>query len=196
LSTPNSHIQRLLRYRLIFSRDNSKHAKTVQEERLENMEHLTSKQIIEFFHRSYKAADGLWFMKIEEKYGFDAALEVDKEVWKVMPKIQARMIKSLLGKGEGEAALLESLTAKLSLEGFKFKVEQNENGFRIKISECPWHNLMVKSGREKHSAKVGTTICNVEYAVWTSEFDKNIQFTLGNQKCKGSEHCTLDFKRR
>jgi hypothetical protein len=160
------------------------------------MDKLTDKQIIEFFHRSYKAADGLWFMKIEEKYGFDAALETDKEVWKVMPKIQARMIKAMVGKGEGEAALLESLTAKLSLEGFKFKVEQNENGFQIKISDCPWHNLMVKSGREKYSAKVGTTICNVEYAAWASEFDKNMQFTLRNQKCKGAEHCTLDFKRR
>jgi hypothetical protein len=160
------------------------------------MDHLTNKQIIEYFHRSYKTTDGLWFMKIEEKYGFNAALEMDKEVWKVMPKIQARMIKSMLEKGEGEVALLESLTAKLSLEGFKFKVEQRENGFQIQISDCPWHNLMVKSGREKHSAKVGTTICNVEYSVWTSEFDENIQFTLRTQKCKGSEHCTLDFKRR
>jgi hypothetical protein len=93
------------------------------------MNTLTNKQIIEFFHRSYKAADGLWFMKIEEKYGFNTALEIDKEVWKVMPKVQARMIKSMLRKNEGEAALLESLTAKLFLEGFKFKVEQNENGF-------------------------------------------------------------------
>jgi hypothetical protein len=160
------------------------------------MSHLTNKQIIEFFHRSYKTSDGLWFMKVEEKYGFNAALEIDKEVWKVMPKIQARMIKLMLRKGEGEAALLESLTAKLSLEGFKFKVEQNANGFRIQISDCPWHNLMVKSGREKHSANVGTTICNVEYSVWASEFDENMQFTLGNQKCKGAKHCTLDFKRR
>jgi hypothetical protein len=159
------------------------------------MDHLTNRQIIEYFHRSYKAADGLWFMKVEEKYGFNVALEIDKEVWKVMPKIQARMIKSMLGKGKGKAAFLESLTAKLSLEGFKFKAEQRENGFRIQISDCPWHNLMVKSGREKHSAKVGTTICNVEYSAWASEFDKNMQFTLRTQKCKGSEHCILDFKR-
>ena len=159
------------------------------------MEHLTNKQIIEFFHRSYKAADSLWFIKIEEKYNFNAALQIDKEVWEVMPKIQARMIKSMLRKGEGEAALLESLTAKLSLEGFKLKVKQNENGFQIKISDCPWHNIMVKSGREKHSAKVGTAICNVEYAVWASEFNKNIQFTLEKQKCNGTEHCTLNFKR-
>ncbi|MBN1245601.1 L-2-amino-thiazoline-4-carboxylic acid hydrolase [Candidatus Bathyarchaeota archaeon] len=160
------------------------------------MEHLTDQQIIEFFKRSYKASDGLWFMKVEEKYGFNAALEIDKEVWKVMPKIQARMIKAMLRKSEGEAALLKSLTTKLTLEDFKFKVEQKENGFQIQISDCPWHNLMVKSVREKYSEKVGTAICNIEYSVWTSEFDENTQFTLRTQKCKGSKHCLLTFNRR
>ena len=156
---------------------------------------LSDEQVAKYFHRSYQAVDGLWFMKVEEKYGFDTALQMDKEVWKVMPKIQARMIKSFLKLGEGEAALLDSLKAKLSLEGFKFNVEQGENGFRIRISNCPWHNLMVKSGREKFSAKVGETICNAEYSVWASEFDENMQFTLATQKCQGAEHCLLTFKR-
>ena len=160
------------------------------------MDSLIDEQIAEYFHRSYKAVDGLWFMKVEEKYGFDTALQIDKEIWKVMPKIQARMIKSMLKIDEGAIALLKSLKAKLALEGFKFKVEQSENGFRIQISDCPWHNLMVKSGRKKLSGKVGTTICNVEYSVWASEFGENLQFTLGTQKCKGSESCILDFKRR
>ena len=160
------------------------------------MDSLMDEQIAEYFHRSYKAVDGLWFMKVEEKYGFDTALQIDKEIWKVMPKIQARMIKSMLKIDEGAIALLKSLKAKLALEGFKFKVEQSENGFRIQISDCPWHNLMVKSGRKKLSGKVGTTICNVEYSVWASEFGENLQFTLGTQKCKGSESCILDFKRR
>jgi hypothetical protein len=159
------------------------------------MKSLSKQQITEYFHRSYKAADGLWFMKVEEKYGFNAALEVDKEVWKVMPKIQARMIKSMLGKSDGKAALLESLKAKLSLEGYRFKAQQVKNGFQIRISDCPWHNLMLESGREQLSEKVGTAICNAEYAVWASEFDENMRFTLLKQKCKGAEFCVLDFSR-
>jgi hypothetical protein len=113
-----------------------------------------------------------------------------------MPKIQARMVKSMLGKGDGETALLESLKVKLSLEGFKFEVEKREDGFRILISDCPWHNLMVKSGREEYSEKVGTAICNVEYSVWASEFSENVRFALLTQKCKGAECCTLDFAKR
>ena len=156
---------------------------------------LTDRQVAEYFHRSYKAVDGLWFMKVEDKYGFNAALDIDKEVWKVLPKIQARMIKSMLGKSEAQVTLLESLAVKLSLEGFKFKAEQDKRGFRILISDCPWHNLMTKSGREKLSGAVGTAICNIEYSVWASEFDENMEFTLETQKCKGSKQCILNFKR-
>jgi hypothetical protein len=157
------------------------------------MASLGEEQIIEYFHRSYKAIDGLWFLKLEEEFGFDTALQIDIEVWKVMPKIQARMIKSMLRPDKGAVALLKSLITKLSLEGFKFKVEQGKNGFKIKISDCPWHYLMVKNGREQLSGKVGTAICNVEYSVWASEFDKNMRFTLEAQKCKGLECCVLDF---
>ena len=44
------------------------------------MKELTDKQIAAYFHRSYTAADGLWFMKVEEKCGFDTALEIDDQV--------------------------------------------------------------------------------------------------------------------
>jgi len=83
----------------------------------------------------------------------------------------------------------------LSLEGFNFKMEQDKSGFRIRINDCPWHTLMVKSGRDKLSGAVGTTMCAVEYSVWISEFNENIEFTFGMQKCKGSEYCILNFKR-
>jgi hypothetical protein len=155
---------------------------------------LTNSQVTEYFQRSYRAVDGLWFMKVEEKYGFEAALGIDKEVWKVLPKIQARMIKSILKKCDSETTFLNSLKVKLSLEGFKFEVKQSEKGFRIIVSDCPWHTLMVKSGREELSRLVGTTICNIEYSVWISEFDKKLQFIFSKQKCHGSKQCVLNFK--
>jgi hypothetical protein len=135
-------------------------------------------------------------MKVEEKIGFDAALDVDHEVWKVMPKIQARMIKSMLKLNNGAGGLFKGLTTKLGLEGFKFKAEKNRNGFRITIMDCPWHNLMIKSGREKLSGIVGTTICGTEYQVWVSEFGEAAHFKLESQKCKESKYCILDFERK
>lgn len=154
---------------------------------------LTQKQIAEYFHRSYAAVDGLWFMKIEEKYGFDAALDIDNEVWKVFPKIQARLLKSMGKLGTGTDALFEALTTKLKLEGFEFKTEKTDRGFRIIIVECPWHNLMIKSKREALSGKVGTLICNTEYRAWASEFGEDIKFELKHQICTGSKSCILQF---
>ena len=52
------------------------------------MKHLTDQQATEYFHRSFTAVDGLWFMKVEEKHGFDATLEIDNEVWKALARIQ------------------------------------------------------------------------------------------------------------
>jgi hypothetical protein len=156
---------------------------------------LSDKQIEEYFHRSYTTVDGLWFMKIEEKYGFDAALDIDNEVWKIMPKIQARFLKSLGKTGDGINGLFECLTTRLALEGYKFKAGKTGNGdnFKITVNICPWHNLMVKSGREKLSGKIGTLICNTEYSVWATEFGPNIKYELKDQICRGSQCCIVHF---
>ncbi|MGW8223617.1 MAG: DUF6125 family protein [Syntrophobacteria bacterium] len=157
---------------------------------------LTEKQISEYYKRSYTAVDGLWFMKVEERYGFDTALDIDDEVWQVMPKIQARKLKSMGNLTDGLDVLRECLTTKLTLDGFAFETEQGADGRSLKItlSECPWHNIMIKSGREQLSEKVGTRICTTEYQVWAAEFGDDIKFELGDQICGGLECCMLIFK--
>ena len=156
---------------------------------------LNDRQIAEYLHRSYTSVDGLWFLKVEEKYGFDSALEIDNEVWKVFAKIQARTLKAVGKMEKGMEALLECFTTKLNIDGFKFKAEKtaNGNGFRLIISKCPWHDLMVKAGRESLSEKVGNRICNTEYSAWAAEFDDNIRFELQSQICKGDEFCIIQF---
>jgi len=158
------------------------------------MDQLNSSQIEEYLHRSYEAVDGLWFMKVEEQYGFDKALEIDNEVWKVLPKIQARMLKSFMKKNSGLEDLFQCCTTKLTLDGFKYKSEKKGNGFTIIIERCPWHDLMVKSGRHDLSEKIGTRICNTEYAVWASEFNVYIDFKIQEQICNGSASCILQFQ--
>ena len=156
---------------------------------------LTEKQIAHYFHRIFSAVDGLWFMKLEERYGFDTALEIDTEVWKILPKIQARTLRSIAGTGEGIAGLREAIETKLTLEDYGFDIVplEDSKGFTVQISECPWHDLMVKSGREHLSEKVGRVICNTEFKVWASEFDETVQFELKQQLCSGKELCILQF---
>ena len=66
---------------------------------------------------------------------------------------------------------------------------------RISISRCPWHDSMVKSGRETHSGKIGALICDTEYSTWADEFDERLRFTSRSRICEGAEHCVLDFTR-
>ncbi|MCJ7521037.1 MAG: L-2-amino-thiazoline-4-carboxylic acid hydrolase [Dehalococcoidia bacterium] len=156
---------------------------------------LNDKQIIEFWHRSYRTVDGLWFVKIEERYGFDTALDIDNEVWTVFSKIQARMIKSLGELKAGLDGLLEAIETRLDIEGYKFEVKRavDGTGFDVIISECPWHKIMIASGREHLSGKVGTLICNSEYSIWASEFGDDIRFEMNEQICEGCDSCILRF---
>jgi hypothetical protein len=156
---------------------------------------LNDSQRADFYHRCYKAVDGLWFMKIEEIYGFETALDIDDTVWKVFPKIQARMIKEMGKKGNGIKALFECFTTKHELEGFTFTAKMDDSGtsFEITVQKCPWHNVMVKSGREHLSGKVGTRICHTECSVWASEFGDDIVGELESQICTGAETCRLRF---
>ena len=153
---------------------------------------LSDRQKEEYFHRSYTAVDGLWFMKAEEKYGFEAALELDEAVWRVLPKIQARMIKAMMGLESGIDGLEKAIAARLTLEGFLFEIEKSEDGFSVAISRCPWHDLMVKSGREHLSESVSDIICMVENSVWASKFG-GARFERKERICEGAERCLMRF---
>jgi len=157
------------------------------------VEKLTQKQITEFFRRSYLAADGLWFLKTEEKHGFPEALDIDNEVWKVLPKIQARLIKEITGLGKGIEALAEGYKTKLTLHGFRFKTENKGNEFRIVIDKCPWHELLVESRRGHLSAKIGNLICKTECTVWAEEFGDNIDSKIEPGLCDGLKTCVISF---
>lgn len=157
------------------------------------MINLTDRQIAEYFRRSYTAVDGLWFMKIEEIYGFDAALQLDEAVWRVLPKIQARAIKSMACLDDGLDGLYDGITTRLALEGFEFEAEKDAEGFRVLVERCPWHELMVKSGREHLSETVSNIICDVENSTWAHEFNV-AKFDRESRICKGSVRCILRFR--
>jgi hypothetical protein len=163
------------------------------------MKKIPDKDRSEYYHRCYKAVDGLWFVKAEDKFNFEDALELDLGVWKVMPKIQARFIKKKLGKDSGLDDLMDCLSQKLLLDEFKFEVNKNKDnektiGIEFKISTCPWHDILIKSKREHFSDQIGGIICGEEYKVWAQEFGEDIRFSFGDTRiCRGDACCVLTF---
>ncbi len=153
-----------------------------------------------FFRRSYSAVDGLWFMMVEERLGFEAALDIDAQVWQVMAKIQARELRRLLDAPMGIDGLAQCLETKFAWEGFDAQTERLDvNTLRCVLQSCPWHEAMLRSGREHLSGRVGERICPVEFAVWANEFavaDQPIEYALDALLCQGQERCILTFHQR
>jgi len=156
---------------------------------------LTDSIRAKYFKRVFEAIDGLWFMKTEDESDFKKALEIDRKVWEIVPKIQARELKSLVGiENNGLMALMQALELKAELEQALATFEtDNENCLQCKITSCPWFELMKKSGREHLAGRVGEVICGTEYPVWMKEFNVQGNFSLKKQLCNGDDCCLLEF---
>ncbi len=164
------------------------------------MSNLTEEQKTEYFRRSYTAVDGLWFMKVEERMGFEQALQIDEAVWKVLPKIQARALKAMMNLPAGLAGLEQALSARLALEGFEFDITRQDGAVEVAVRSCPWHQIMIKSGRGDLSERVSEVICRVENETWASEFSEKdgekIDFERQARLCRGDGVCRLRFLSR
>jgi len=149
-----------------------------------------------FLRRSYAAVDGLWFMKVEETADFDCALELDRQVWEVMAKIQARKARELLGAtGNSPEELGRCFALKFEAEGHDFELARAEDtGVELVIRDCAWLQLTRKSGREHLAGRVGEMICAAEGAVWGREFG-GYGHSMVCRMCTGDEVCRHLFRR-
>ncbi len=170
------------------------------------MKKLTEKDKREYLYQNYIKVDGLWFIKTEENYGFDRALELDKEVWEVLPKMQARFLKKRLELDNSMDGLLEALRIKMELDGFKINagIKSTKTGnkkstsaqdkiLQVEINDCPWHNIMIKAKRENLSEKIGSLICRTEYSAFAKEFNKDFNVEIKDQICDGCRKCLFQF---
>jgi hypothetical protein len=154
----------------------------------------TPEQLIEMLRRSYGAVDGLWFVMCEERLGFETALELDDAVWQVMPKIQARKARQVLGlTGHTLDELARALGLKLAAEGHTFEVSQTAERLEVRVDECPWHDALAKSDRMHIATQVARVICTNEANGWATEFGQQAGFDFAAGKCCGGECCRFVF---
>jgi hypothetical protein len=60
---------------------------------------MSKEDLLSLFHmhiRNLWRVDGLYFLGIEEKFGTEAATQIDTNCWKVLGKLEARELKNLL----------------------------------------------------------------------------------------------------
>ncbi len=98
--------------------------------------------------RNLWSEDGLYFLGIEKQYGTEAAMEIDRNVWSVMGKLEARRLKSLLKpKGNGINELFDLLKHTswwLDLENKEYELK--DNYLTITNRKCRVHITRQKKG--------------------------------------------------
>jgi len=153
--------------------------------------------LADYLRRSYHAVDGLWFMMVEDAHDFDHALDLDRRVWEVVAKIQARKARELLRvDGNSPQDLARCFSLKLTADGHTFDLETDSAGVRFTIHDCPWLALLQNSDRRHLAARVAQTICPTEGRVWCAEFGGQFAFEMPAMACSGADRCQMSFSRK
>lgn len=109
-----------------------------------------------FLHlRNIWAVDGLYYLSIEEKWGTIEATEIDRKVWEVMGKIEARKLKNFLKIEKND---IPSLMEILQYSGWALDLEDkeviiDENKGIIKNVKCRVQNTRLKKGLKEFGCK-------------------------------------------
>jgi len=124
--------------------------------------------------RNVWRVDGLYFLGIEEKFGTDAATEIDTNCWKVLGKLEARELKTLLKtEKNGIPSLLHALrNTSWSLYQEEKQVETSPRKGSYRVTRC-------KIQEARLSKSLGVFPCrNVRFSYLKSfveEFNPDIE---------------------
>jgi hypothetical protein len=96
-------------------------------------------KIIDVYAKAWQAMDGAYFLSLEERYGIDTAIEIDKAAWKTFSPVEAtRIMKEFdIPPGGGLKALEKALTyrvyAALNRQSTKWN---DKNTLVFTMEEC------------------------------------------------------------
>ena len=116
-----------------------------------NADDINYKDLSTVYGKLGQVLDGLWYLEIEKKFGFDVAYEIDEKVWEIFGRKEAKRLKRFLG--------IEKCTPddvikifKLSLfnQSLVFDIKQvNDDPITIRaiVTDCKTLRGMVSVGR-------------------------------------------------
>lgn len=117
---------------------------------------ISVEKLVELCSRSCYTLDGLWFTLVEEKFGLDAALEIDVEVWRRLCLVQARRVQKYFTVDEGSPIrnLIKVIELDPLLAVFKPRVaELSDNRAVLRFTDCPPQKARIRDGRGEFPCK-------------------------------------------
>ncbi len=104
--------------------------------------------------RNIWRVDGLYFLGIEEKFGTDAATEIDKKTWEYIAKIEARYLKEMFSLEENLEDLSKALRfTSWALDHPSKEMEVKDGILTVRITECHTQKTRKEKGLEEFPCK-------------------------------------------
>ena len=99
--------------------------------------------------------DGLWFLAVEDKYGLETAIELDKKVWESFPPIHLRRIAKAFSVTEGGiAGFIRVFELDPLWIIFKPVVQWTDEGSLIlRFTDCPPQRARIREGKGEFPCK-------------------------------------------
>ncbi len=132
-------------------------------------------ELLKIYAKNWLAHDGCWFLSIEEKYGMDMAIDMDREAWRKFTVVEAKRIKKFLqlGDNSGLKGLARALAFRLYATINEDKIEIiDENSFRYYVKTCRVQQARRKKGMPDFPCK---SVGIVEYSYFAKTIDDRIE---------------------
>jgi hypothetical protein len=139
---------------------------------------LSKEELIELLadaSKNWLAHDGLWFRTVEDKFGLEAALELDKKAWEKFTVIEAkRIMKRLkLKPGGGIPALKHSLKFRLYAHiNVQEVIDIDKNKIVFRMNRCRVQEARMRQGLPDFPCK---SVGIVEYSGFARTIDPRIK---------------------
>ncbi len=150
-----------------------------------------------FFERSFFTLDGLWMIETEEMTNWETALKIDVIVWIKLLNVIIRRLKKYLNLERNNITnLIEILTFRWAIEGWKYEIKQDDDDDRVTIlvSECPYKSIMDRNPERKEKQRlICKNMCIPFYNAIIKDYNENIALERTGFMGLGAEACDFTF---
>lgn len=142
---------------------------------LNKVDEQTRAGMLDDFAKNWLAHDGLWFQAVEEEFGMETAIELDRRAWKKFTVIEAKriMARHNIPENGGLEALKKALGFRLyaSLNEQEIRNETDDS-FEFYMTSCRVQTARERKGMALFPCK---TVGMVEYDGFAKTIDPRIQ---------------------
>jgi len=145
---------------------------------MKNVKDLSKKELLGLLtdaSKNWLAHDGLWFRAVEDQFGIEAAMELDRKAWEKFTVIEAKRIMKRFGiePGGGISALTKALNFRLYAHiNVQEVTEQSETRCVFRMNRCRVQETRKRQGLTDFPCK---SVGIVEYSGFAKTIDSRIR---------------------